>query len=243
MGSIISAQEAYQELLKNQSIIIEQKSKELKKACDVFFDKSESIINLINKKICTAITDGKTELSLIVLPTCFTIEKFERILKYIYQKMGYLVETEIIHPQTQKIEHNADTCCIAMNLSWNNQKIEEKKLEEVQNKIQTLKNKGAVSDGYHTFDELYHHRAILFAMICNSNKTVAWKSKLHHTGDMYDGMFIVGIESPYGQITYHYDIDPYWDMFNVRELERAPEWDGSTPEDCINRMERWGMFI
>ena len=36
-----------------------------------------------------------------------------------------------------------------------------------------------ISDGYHTFDELYYHRMILFSIICNQNKDRAWKSKLH----------------------------------------------------------------
>lgn len=96
---------------------------------------------------------------------------------------------------------------------------------------------GDVSDGYHTFNELYHHRAILFSVICNSMSHKAWKSKLHDTGDMYDGMFIVGIETPKGQATYHYDIDPYWELFRVKELDRAPKWDGHTPEDAIKRIE------
>lgn len=95
---------------------------------------------------------------------------------------------------------------------------------------------GDVSDGYHTFNELYHHRAVLFSVICNMMPDKAWKSKLHDTGDMYDGMFIVGIETPKGQATYHYDIDPYWDMFKVKELLRAPEWDGHTPQDAIDRI-------
>ena len=64
----------------------------------------------------------------------------------------------------------------------------------------------------------------------------AWKSKLHDTGDMFEGMFIVGIETPNGPATYHYDIEPYWDMFKVKELERAPKWDGHTPTDAIQRM-------
>ena len=55
---------------------------------------------------------------------------------------------------------------------------------------------------------------------------------------MFDGMFIVGIETPDGQATYHYDLDPYWDMFDCRELERAPEWDGHTPADAIERIGR-----
>lgn len=95
---------------------------------------------------------------------------------------------------------------------------------------------GDLSDGYHTFNELYHHRAILFSLICNLMPDKAWKSKLHDTGDMYDGMFICGIETPQGQATYHYDIDPYWDMFKVKELEKAPKWDGHTPQDAIERL-------
>lgn len=95
---------------------------------------------------------------------------------------------------------------------------------------------GNLSDGYHTFNELYHHRAILFSVICNAMPDKAWKSKLHDTGDMYDGMFIVGIETPEGQATYHYDIEPYWNMFNVKEIEKAPKWDGHTPQVAIERI-------
>lgn len=95
---------------------------------------------------------------------------------------------------------------------------------------------GEVTDGYHTFNELYHHRAVLFSVICNDHKELAWKSKAHDTGDMYHGMFIVGIETPEGQATYHYDIDPYWDMFDVKELDKAPVWDGHTPADAIERI-------
>lgn len=97
---------------------------------------------------------------------------------------------------------------------------------------------GDLSDGYHTFNELYHHRAILFSVICNMMPDKAWKSKLHDTGDMFDGMFIVGIETPDGQATYHYDINPYWDMFKVKELERAPKWDGHTPSEAIERISK-----
>lgn len=99
---------------------------------------------------------------------------------------------------------------------------------------------GEVSDGYHTFNELYHHRAILFSVICNSRPDIAWKSKKHHDGSMYDNMFIVGINTPEGQATYHYDVNPYWDIFNVKEVPFAPMWDGHTPEDAIRRIELLG---
>ena len=59
---------------------------------------------------------------------------------------------------------------------------------------------------------------------------------------MYDDMFIVGINTQYGQVTYHYNLK-YWDMFNVPELENAPEWDGSSPSDCIERMRIWSSNI
>ena len=36
---------------------------------------------------------------------------------------------------------------------------------------------GDVSDGYHTFNELYHHRAVLFSVICNVFSEKAWKSR------------------------------------------------------------------
>ena len=97
---------------------------------------------------------------------------------------------------------------------------------------------GDLSDGYHTFNELYHHRAVLFSVICNAFKSCAWKSKKHSDGTMYDGMFIVGIDTPEGSATYHYDIEPYWNMFDVKELDKAPEWDGHTPDDAINRIAK-----
>ena len=94
---------------------------------------------------------------------------------------------------------------------------------------------GDLSDGYHTYNELYHHRAVLFSVIINQNKEIAWKSKKHHDGTMYDGMFIVGIDTPKGQYSYHYDIEPYWNMFECKELDNAPVWDGHEPKD-IDRL-------
>lgn len=99
---------------------------------------------------------------------------------------------------------------------------------------------GELSDGYHTFNELYHHRAVLFSVICNDYSNLAWKSKKHHDGTMYDNMFIVGINTPQGQATYHYDIDPYWEYFNVPEYENAPEWDGHTASEAIERIASLG---
>ena len=93
---------------------------------------------------------------------------------------------------------------------------------------------GEVSDGYHTFNQLYHQRAILFATIVNQNKDKSWKSFKHFDGkycfDSNGKWFIVGIDTPQGSYTYHYAKE-YWDMFDCEELECGKEWDGHTEED------------
>ncbi len=89
-----------------------------------------------------------------------------------------------------------------------------------------------VSDGYHTFESLYKQRCVLFAALVNTFSDVAWKSKKHSDGKpCFDGgWFIVGVNTPKGQYTYHYELKD-WDMFHCKELPAAPEWDGHTDKD------------
>ena len=108
-------------------------------------------------------------------------------------------------------------------------------INTINNMISKLDYKGEISDGSHTFDELYYHRMILFSLFCNEHKNIAWKSKLHSDGTMFDDYFIVGVTTPEGDYSYHYQLQ-YWDKFNVKELDRAPEWDGHEPSD-IDRLE------
>lgn len=93
---------------------------------------------------------------------------------------------------------------------------------------------GEVSDGYHTFNQLYHQRAILFATIVNQNKDIAWKSYKHSDGkycfDKNGEWFVVGIDTPEGSYTYHYSKE-YWDYFDCKELKCGKEWDGHTEKD------------
>lgn len=103
-------------------------------------------------------------------------------------------------------------------------------VEAINTVIDGLDYKGGISDGSHTFDELYFHRMVLFSVICNNNQSLAWKSWKHHDGTMFDDYFIVGIDTPDGQFTYHYHKN-YWDIFDVRECDFAPEWDGHTAKD------------
>ena len=101
---------------------------------------------------------------------------------------------------------------------------------------------GDTSDGWHSLDDLYRHRTILFASLCNyaqaadaEGRDVAFKSWKHSDGTMYDGMFLAGIWTRMGWVTYHCETK-FWDCFDVPELPVAPEWDGATPEDGIDRL-------
>ena len=89
---------------------------------------------------------------------------------------------------------------------------------------------GNISDGYHTFDELYYHRMILFSLVVDAYRDKAWKSWLHEDGTMFDDYFIVGIDTPEGQYSYHYH-KQYWGMFNCNKFVIAPKWDGHEPKD------------
>ena len=99
--------------------------------------------------------------------------------------------------------------------------------------VEKLGDIGEVSDGFHTFNSLYHQRLILFATLVNNFPHLAWKSRRHSDGEAPfggGGWFIVGINTPAGQYTYHYE-DKDWDIFHCPEIDMAPEWDGHTDED------------
>lgn len=105
---------------------------------------------------------------------------------------------------------------------------------------------GDLSDGDHTFKELYHHRATLFSIICRLMSTIdpelCWKSKKHHDGSMYDGYFIVGVggvgDKVFGDkyFSYHYSMDD-WDSFPVKELKSAPEYSKENDIDIDHLIE------
>ena len=89
-----------------------------------------------------------------------------------------------------------------------------------------------LSDGFHTFRQLYYQRMMLFATIVKQNKDKAWKSLRHEDGELCfgGGWFIVGIDTPEGSYTYHYE-DNYFSLFDCEELEHGKHWDGHTEKD------------
>jgi len=100
---------------------------------------------------------------------------------------------------------------------------------------------GQVSDGYHTFDELYEHRCILFLAVMRSHPDLSWRARYHADGTMDPGWWIGGMELPAGQVTYHLP-DHCWPLLDdsaVETRERAPEWDGHRPEEALKRLKQW----
>lgn len=111
------------------------------------------------------------------------------------------------------------------------QKAEKYDCERLEKLEKEIKD-GTLSDGYHTFNELYEQRMYLFATIVNQNKDKSWKSFKHEDGKLcFDGdWFVVGIDTPRGSYTYHYE-NKYWNLFDCQELEVAKHWDGHTDKD------------
>ena len=91
---------------------------------------------------------------------------------------------------------------------------------------------GEVSDGFHTFNSLYHQRLILFATLVNTYPELSWKTKRHNDGEecFGGGWFLVGINTPEGSYTYHYELKD-WDLFQCKEIDKSPKWDGHTEKD------------
>lgn len=115
--------------------------------------------------------------------------------------------------------------------------------------IDGIEKTGYISDGYHTFDELYEFRKIYNAVLFNTwasgwkegfgVKHDVHKSKKHFDGEecFGGGWFIVVAILPTGQISNHYELKD-WELFNIPETEKAKyEFDGHTPQDVLNRLK------
>lgn len=89
------------------------------------------------------------------------------------------------------------------------------------------------SDGYHTFEQLYYQRMMLFATLVQEHKDCAWKTWNHEDGKpcFGGGWFLVTIDTPKGAYGYHFE-EKYWNLFNCPELPKAKHWDGYTEKDA-----------
>jgi len=126
---------------------------------------------------------------------------------------------------------------------------------------QLIKDSGVdtnlISDGYHTFNELYEHRIVLFVALCRLmvrdwqrlpsstdfdkpwNKCPVWRSLAHSDGSVWDGWFILGIHQIDGfQITYHLPMSKWDECEFGLTLDCAPKYDGHTSNDVLERLKQ-----
>ena len=94
-----------------------------------------------------------------------------------------------------------------------------------------------ISDGYHSFDELYEHRHRLYLTIVTLLPELAWASRTHADGSSYEGWFVLGMTLPAGQVSYHLP-DRFWqEVVDLGVVRPPPEFDGHTSADVLARFE------
>jgi hypothetical protein len=94
---------------------------------------------------------------------------------------------------------------------------------------------GDISDGSHTFNELYDHRHILFCHLALKYRSLAFKTRLNHEKTAWDGWFIAGIDLPNGQVSYHLP-NKYWEMLPIKEVWYNENYDNHTSLDVLSRL-------
>ena len=172
--------------------------------------------------------------------TIFTLEEFLEKYPYkvgdkvisLYGKLGRirsLIWSERDNQVRYELEADVDSLYFANEL----QPVEEK---------ETMKeDKGNISDGYHTFNELYEYRllynASMFNELAKQGLYDVHKSKRHSDGEecFGGGWFIVQAQLPTGQISNHYEMKD-WGLFQIPEKEKANPYDGHTPQDVAKRL-------
>lgn len=106
-----------------------------------------------------------------------------------------------------------------------------------------------ISDGYHTFGELYQHRIAIYMALCctiahnpinhGNDHYRVWKSKVHSDGSTMEGWFVMGISVVPGyQITYHLPEAKWEECFFAETMDTAPHYDGHTSRDVITRLQQ-----
>ena len=121
----------------------------------------------------------------------------------------------------------------------------EKTIQECLFGKEDMEDKGNISDGYHTFNELYEYRllynASMFNELAKQGLYDVHKSKRHSDATIPFGdenWFIVQAELPTGQISNHYEMKD-WDLFQVPIKEKANPYDGHTPQDVAKRLREF----
>lgn len=124
--------------------------------------------------------------------------------------------------------------------------------QDINRLISTMpeQDKQKISDGHHTFCELYDHRCVLFITLCRSihipqmrsissnlpPRKKVWRSRKNAEGQESEGWFIMGISEMHGSIISYHLPEKFWNATSfVPEIPKA-YYDGHVSEDVINRL-------
>ncbi len=113
-------------------------------------------------------------------------------------------------------------------------------LKNLKNLIQG--NTQQLTDGYHTFDELYQHRYLLYLALTKalSNDYPVWLAFRHHDGSWFEGYFLVCAELAGEQISYHLPNSVLNMCNHLPQFDIAPvEFDGHTSQDVLDRLAKY----
>ncbi len=93
-----------------------------------------------------------------------------------------------------------------------------------------MENNGETSDGYHTFNELYDHRNLLFIALCLHARDYArWRPH-------YPGWPVLFLELSGAQISYHVQ-EKYLPLFQDKiQRDDDYKWDGHESKDVLDRL-------
>jgi len=94
---------------------------------------------------------------------------------------------------------------------------------------------GNTSDGYHTFNELYDHRCLLWINLC----LLQHQKMTYLVEDHFDGWFLLGCQTKFGQLSYHCP-NKYLHLCK-KITRRHPEFDGHKSKDVIERLEQLAL--
>ena len=119
----------------------------------------------------------------------------------------------------------------------------EQTILKINEEIKQLNYTNYISDGCHTFGELYNHRITLYMALCSilsNNSNEVWMSKLHSDWTSFDWWFILWYwYEEWSQITYHIPIENRDKCLKfANELLMAPTFDWHTSDDVIERLEK-----
>lgn len=85
------------------------------------------------------------------------------------------------------------------------------------------------------------HAMLLFIALMRCNPEISWRANNHDNGTMYENWFVAGMHLPTGDISYHLKAD-MWELLDRSGIQtslKAPEWDGHTANDTLERLGQW----